>query len=173
MTSEAINQESWELRSETARLLALNVAQIYTGLNEGEASINSLTESFQQLASFCLQIQNMEVDGQPGHTVADIKDIANNISAQVDNAIVAFQFYDRLSQRLGHVQNNLQLLAELISDDNREGWQDLRSKIKGSYTMESEHRMHDAVMSGASIEAALQLFKAELLNRKTDEIELF
>lgn len=174
MANEVNPNVSWDLRSETARLLALNVAQIYTGLNEGDASINSLTHSFQQLANFCMQIQNMQLEDNSGDQVQEIKGIAANISSQVDSAIIAFQFYDRLSQRLGHVQDNLQMLSELIAEESGEGWQELRAKIKRSYTMESEHKMHDAVMAGASIEEALQIFKDDFLNRdEDDDIELF
>lgn len=173
MTGTPNNPESWELRSETAKLIALNVAQIYTGLNEGDASINSLSLSFQQLASFCLEIQKMEFDSSDDSKMADIKDIAANISFQVDSAIVAFQFYDRLSQRLGHVQSNLQLMAELLEGDKNDDWHKLRDKIKASYTMEAEHKMHDAVMAGASIDSAIQTFKDDFLKDNEEDIELF
>mgnify|MGYP000424250671 CR=1 FL=1 len=169
----------WCFRSETARLLALNVAQIHTGLSEGEASIDTLSSSFQQLANFCLEIQKTEINADNENTLLQVQNIAQNMSGQIDNAIMAFQFYDRLCQRLDHVQNNLHMLSELITDDGHmkdaTGWERLRQKIKSSYTMETEHKMHEAVMKGASIEEALQIFKEELAQKTNDEddIELF
>ena len=174
--SDASNSENWCFRSETARLLALNVAQIHTGLNEGDTSINTLTSSFQQLANLCSDIQSM--DTSKSENMERTVEIANNMSGQVTNAIMAFQFYDRLCQRLDHVQSNLQMLSGLITDEehinNTLGWQELRDKIKSSYTMETEKKMHDAVMNGATIEEALEMFKAELNNEEDeDDIELF
>ena len=176
--SDNDNQNSnWCFRSETARLLALNVAQIHTGLSEGDSSIETLSSSFQQLANFCSEINNLE-NSQGNGQVEEVKQIASSMSGQVNNAIMAFQFYDRLCQRLDHVQNNLHMLSELITDEghinNTDGWAQLRDKIKASYTMETEHKMHEAVMKGATIEEALELFKAELANQEDeDDIELF
>lgn len=168
----------WCFRSETARLLALNVAQIHTGLSEGDASIETLSSSFQQLANFCMEIQSSQLDSNVEQTLTEIKNIAGNMSNQIDSAIMAFQFYDRLCQRLEHVQNNLHDLSELITDENHigddKGWQVLRDKIKNSYTMETEHRMHEAVMKGATIEEALDIFREQLKNQpEDDDIELF
>lgn len=178
MAEQKTNNSNWCFRSETARLLALNVAQIHTGLSEGDSSIDTLTSSFQELASFCMQLESIDTANNSDEQLANIKHIAENMSGQVSGAIMAFQFYDRLCQRLGHVQNNLHLLSDLITDDehmtNTQGWEGLRDKIKQSYTMETEHKMHDAVMNGATIDEALQMFKDEMNNAEDDDdIELF
>ena len=176
--SDQDNQDTnWCFRSETARLLALNVAQIHTGLSEGDASIETLSSSFQQLANFCGEIQNID-DSNSTNQVEEVRQIASSMSGQVNNAIMAFQFYDRLCQRLEHVQNNLHMLSELITNEghinNADGWSTLRDKIKGSYTMETEHKMHEAVLKGASIEEALDIFKKDMANQPDeDDIELF
>ena len=177
MSDKDNTPENWCFRSETARLLALNVAQIHTGLSEGDASINTLSDSFQQLANFCDQIQQMD-NTSPEQKLETVKEIAESMSGQVNNAIVAFQFYDRLCQRLDHVQGNLHMLSDLITDEahieNVGGWQALRDKIKSSYTMETEMEMHEAVMKGATIEEALEIFKQALAEKSDeDEIELF
>lgn len=177
MSQEDNKHENWCFRSETARLLALNVAQIHTGLSEGDSSIDTLSNSFQLLANFCSEIQQMD-NTQDAAQIEDVKRIAESMSGQVNNAIMAFQFYDRLCQRLDHVQSNLSMLSGLITDEehivNTEGWQGLRDKIKSSYTMETEHKMHEAVMAGASIEEALELFKQAMAEESDDDdIELF
>lgn len=169
--------KKWCFRSETARLLALNVAQIHTGLSEGDSSIETLSNSFQQLANFCSEMQSLESNGE-ANQIEEVKNIAASMSNQVNGAIMAFQFYDRLCQRLDHVQSNLNMLSDLVTEEghinNTNGWQELRDKIKNSYTMETEHKMHDAVMKGASIEEALEIFKEDLKNQSDeDDIELF
>lgn len=177
MSIDDKTNKNWCFRSETARLLALNVAQIHTGLSEGDSSIDTLSSSFQLLANFCGEIQQIDNTGDNAQ-LEEVKQIASSMSGQVNNAIMAFQFYDRLCQRLDHVQSNLNMLSGLITDemhiDNAEGWQALRDKIKSSYTMETEHQMHEAVMSGASIEQALEMFKKALAEQpEEDDIELF
>lgn len=159
-------------RSETAKLLALNVAQIHSGLHEGDSSIEQLGSSFQDLAKFCMHVQNSP------NSDDETKVLAQSVLSQVDSAIVSFQFYDRLTQRLAHVQNNLSLLSELLSDENRlddsNDWRSLRDRIKASYTIETEVEMHNAIMNGSTIEEALELFKQRLKDASEDDsIEFF
>ncbi|MUH73256.1 hypothetical protein [Psychrosphaera haliotis] len=159
-------------RSETARLLALNVAQIQTGMLDGENSIEQIGDSFQDLASFCLNMQNKS------ECPPELKQEAALMYQKVNGAIVAFQFYDRLAQRLDHVQKNLILLSEILSDneklDNPDDWQCLRTRIKSSYSIDSEVVMYEAVMNGATITEAIEIFKKELNTTSNDEaIELF
>jgi hypothetical protein len=122
-------------------------------------------------------MQNIPDD--QANKLTEFKKLAASMSANVNGAIMAFQFYDRLCQRLEHVQNNLHMLSELITDEGHishaQGWESLRDKIKTSYTMETEHKMYEAVMRGASIEEALQIFKDEMAAKDSDEddIELF
>lgn len=168
LTSTLNNQDKLCFRAETAKLLALNVAQIHSGLHEGESSIEQLGDSFQDLAGFCMKIQNSPDSDQP------TKDLAQSVLSQVDSAIVSFQFYDRLTQRLAHVQDNLSLLSELLSDqariDSIDDWRILRDKIKTSYSMETEQEMHEAIMSGASIDEALEIFKKKLSESNTEQV---
>lgn len=159
-------------RSETAKLLALNVAQIHTGMLDGENSIEQLGDSFQNLANFCLSMQSNDECSK------ETQQAAAKMYEKVNGAIVAFQFYDRLAQRLNHVQENLVLLADLLSDNEKlespEDWGSLRIKIRSSYSIDSEMAMYEAVMNGASIEEAIELFKKELNQSSNDQaIELF
>lgn len=172
MSNEFNPNEQLCFRAETAKLLALNVAQIHSGMHEGESSIEQLGDSFQDLANFCMQVQSNPDSDQ------ETKQLAANVLGQVDKAIVSFQFYDRLSQRLSHVQSNLSLLAELVSDNEKlessDDWRLLRDKISASYTIETEQEMHDAILNGASIEEALSLFKQRLQESEGEQVvELF
>lgn len=175
MSDAEQSHPNWCFRAETARLLALNVAQIHTGLNEGDASIDTLTQSFQKLANFCADLSTMQPTAS---SIEQLSSIAQQMTEEVNEAIIAFQFYDRLCQRLGHVQENLFLLSELITDEDHinsaAGWQTLRTKIKASYTMELEHTVYEAVMDGATIEQALELYKKAFnQHQQEDDIELF
>ena len=172
MSVDLVPNSNLCFRSETAKLLALNVAQIQSGMLDGENSIEQIGDSFQSLANFCLKMQSDTT------ATEETRSLASNMYQTVNGAIVAFQFYDRLAQRLDHVQQNLLLLADLLSDneklDSAEDWASLRNRIRNKYSIESEVTMYEAVMNGATIEEALEIFKSELNKTSSDDaIELF
>ncbi|MFT4924304.1 MAG: hypothetical protein ACI8WB_000382 [Phenylobacterium sp.] len=171
--------ELWCFRTETAKLLGLSVTQIHTSLTDGDNSIGTLTDSFQQLADFCSSVQELASEDESNHkSKAEINELATNMSSSIDNAIVAFQFYDRLSQRMGHVSGSLEQLSELIKNEDSindpDGWESLRDHIKSSYSMDAEHVMYEAIMKGSSIKDALEIYKKEMHEADaSDDIELF
>jgi methyl-accepting chemotaxis protein len=169
----------WCFRSETAKLLGLSVTQIHTSLTDGDNSVGTLTDSFSQLAEFCGTVQKLSSDHKDEHGAqGEINALANNMSETINNAIVAFQFYDRLSQRMEHVSSSLEQLSHLIKDDSNLndpiGWEALRDHIRSSYSLDAEHVMYEAIMNGATTEEALDLYKKIMYESDaSDDIELF
>ena len=139
-----VKDELWCFRSETAKLLGLSVTQIHTSLTDGDTSVGTLTESFGQMAEFCGKVQQLSGDEQMSpESMSKINQLSSEMSSAVDEAIIAFQFYDRLSQRMAHVSSALDRLSHLIKDDKNlndpVGWENLRDNIKSSYTIDAEH----------------------------------
>lgn len=91
--------------------------------------------------------------------------------------IIAFQFYDKLTQRLAHVSNSLRALSELVNDReqlyNPYAWRGMQEKIKSKYTIESERVMFDELLKGATIEEALERCKVMQTESAKEVIELF
>jgi hypothetical protein len=91
-------------------------------------------------------------------------------------SIVAFQFYDKLVQRLSHVNHSLAALSDLVGDNSRSfnptEWRGLREKIRSCYTMKEEAEMFEAILAGTPVQQVLDQFMARL-NDKPDDIELF
>jgi hypothetical protein len=91
-------------------------------------------------------------------------------------AIIAFQFYDRLVQRMDHVCHSLSQLGGLVDDRSRlynpDAWVDLQSAIRSKYTTPEEHAMFQAVLNGVPVEQAVEQFMAEKQSQGSD-IELF
>ncbi len=166
----------WSQVQETVMMLSLAVTQIDRAMNEGTDSVSSLTDSFTTMA------QSASLIDGAGETLPDSsakKTILKNsqmISSQMQSAIVAFQFYDKLSQRLNHVCTSLSSLSELVGDSKRlfnpSEWQGLQENIRSKYPTESDKRMFDALLAGASVEDALKTSNAEC-EEETDDIELF
>ena len=178
----------WSQVKETINMLTLAVSQVECTMTDGEKSITELTKSFTYIASQLKEVIDTH-DNKSNETntddskIASIKLSAKEIHQQIMSAIVAFQFYDRLSQRLDHVKRDLGWLSNLVSDPqqlyNPLAWSKLQEDIMSNYTMEEERIMFQHIMKGASVEEALEIYQHHFISKKeegdtsTDEIELF
>jgi len=171
---------------ETVSMLFLAVCQIEASIKESNTSVDSLTASFTDLAK-----HSREVD-QHVQEMTDLSDIDNikrqvsetsiEMQAKINQAITAFQFYDRVSQRLDHVARNLERVSDVIgnpADINNPGiWEHIQNEVKNSYSMESERIMFEHIMRGASVKEALEIYHHHFKQEESsdscdDEIELF
>ena len=189
--SSAVNPDlNWSQIRETISLLCLAMAQVETTLNDSSKDVSKLTTAFTHIASdaqklgvACTKLENPDdfAAAKP-----EITSLASSISQEMGMAIVAFQFYDRLSQKLGHVNDSLTHLGDIISDSTRlynpNEWLKIQEEIKTNYTMECERIMFDLIMKGATIKEALELYKHEFNqmslqkdndDNTDDDIELF
>jgi hypothetical protein len=96
----------------------------------------------------------------------------------MNTVIVTFQFYDRLSQRLGHVSGGLDSLATLVSA--RENFyssralEDLRERMRSVYSLEEEQELFQALQDGCSVQEALQrCMKIKRAKETSYDTELF
>lgn len=180
----------WSQVRETINMITLAVAQIESSMKEGEESVSDLTEAFTYVAS---KLSNLAQSGKDlqdtdkskqQDIINNIRDESEDIHTQVSSAIVAFQFYDRLSQRLEHVKRDLMWLSNVISTPeqlyNPTAWNKLQQDIASNYTMEAERIMFEHIMKGATIEQALEIYKhhfdtsSDMKDDTTgDDIELF
>ncbi|KGJ95171.1 hypothetical protein [Colwellia psychrerythraea] len=175
----------WSQLKETIVMLNLAVTQIDQSMNEGNSSVSTLSTSFTGLATNLSDIQSsISQLHQENDSSTKMKLIIEGSTStaldKVHSAIIAFQFYDKLSQRLDHVSESLSSLTTLISNPEELyspiAWQALQETIRSKYTMEEERRMFDRVVSGVPIEEALIEFKQDMANKsscETEEIELF
>lgn len=184
--SSAVNPDlDWSQLKETILMLNLAVAQIDQSMNEGNSSVETLSKSFTALATNLTDIQSaipqLKVEDDNSLKVQQVIQGSSITAAdKVQTAIVAFQFYDKLTQRLDHVSHSLSALTQLISNPNALyspiEWRALQEAIRSKYTMDEERNMFDKVISGISIETALSEFRVEMENKSVDEedeIELF
>lgn len=181
-----LDQAEWDHINETLKLLTLAVAQIEMSLTEGDQSINELSKSFVSLASQAEDISNELTTHQTAISELSPKLVpqTQDMLQHIKSAVVAFQFYDRISQRLDHVCQNLDGLSKVIQNDserhNQQAWTKLQQDISSSYTMEAERLMFQHIQMGHNVEQALEIyhhhFDPNESHKKTsdgDEIELF
>lgn len=174
----------WSQVRETVLMLELAAGQVDAAMRDSNTSVDVLTDTFTSLAE-TLQLIDAAVGTLPdtvgnGLVKAEIQDNTRLVAAKVRQAIVAFQFYDKLVQRLDHVCQGLGGLSQLVADRSRlynpGEWQALQKEILSKYTMVEEHAMFQAVLDGASVKEALETYMAsrmEKVESSGGEVELF
>jgi hypothetical protein len=169
MTDHNDADDSWHYTEDTLAMLSVSVAQIKSILSDGGESVSELTDSFVQLANTFQQLMD--------HKTSIENTDLGQIRHQIEQGIIAFQFYDRISQRLDHVSNSLQHMGNLIGDTTRrhkpEEWEEFQAIIQSKYTMSSERKLFEAILSGMPMEQALELVKKDSNNENQEDIELF
>jgi hypothetical protein len=172
----------WTQVQETIRMLHLAVGQIEISMSDGDDSVDVLAQNFTETVDCVNAI--VAAAGRLGLPAENDSALGGEIRGHCDTAldrvqtaIVAFQFYDKLSQRLSHVSHSLQLLAELVGDGRRVGdareWQALQQEIRSRYTVEGEAEMFDAVLAGESVAAVLKRLQQAAAAAPAAEIEFF
>ncbi|PHS32374.1 MAG: hypothetical protein COA95_03555 [Methylophaga sp.] len=164
----------WSQVRETVRMMNLAVAQIEMSMTEGNDSVDTLTSAFTTMVDRVQTIESL-VKEKDGDEYQQITQQCDAISAEMQHAIMAFQFYDKLTQRLSHVSHSLESLVDLVGDKSRlfnpDEWSKLQEKIKSRYTMPAEHNMFELMMEGMPIKEVLKQMKQE--DDTEDDIELF
>jgi len=182
-----ITLEDWSHVRETINMLYLAVCQIETTMADSNASVDTLTQSFTSLASHnnevAQKIQSVDKPGDLDEFKRDLQDTAARMNTHISASVQAFQFYDRVCQRLDHVARSLEKVSEVMDDDQTlhhpDAWKRIQVAIRDSYTMEAERVMFEHIMKGGSITEALAIYQ-EHFNHQTshpkddlDDVELF
>lgn len=153
------------------------VTQLGWTLRDGDGSVDTLTESFKSMVTSAGAILEAAAKIEDSACRDEILKHGNDIYGQAQQVIVAFQFYDQMSQRLNHASGSLEQLAELIGNPmrlcNPEEWRKFQQEIRVRYTSEADKVMFDAVLSGASLDDAIRIFKEYEAEQAADDSDLF
>lgn len=182
--STAANPDlDWSQVKETVLMLRLAAAQIDFSLHEGNSSVDTLTGSFTAMAENMQAIARSSQQLFTDYAIEENlqQDVMQNcaaVSEKMQQAIIAFQFYDKLVQRLDHVVDSLSRLGELVGDPARlyspQEWRGLQQQIRSRYTMGQERELFDALMNGEDIQSVLARMQQMAQNVVVeDDIELF
>lgn len=174
MTEKNLNENEWSQIRETILIINVAVARIEHAMLEGDDSFTTLSKSFVEMINSAEEItqSTKELDDSP--IKQQINKNCLDISQRVGSTIVAFQFYDKLSQRMALVSKALDSLNEVLKDEskthNQQEWLNLQKTIRSKYTLDSDQEMFDAVLNGTPIEDAL---KVAVEKTTENEIEFF
>ena len=172
----------WCQIRETILMLGIAVAQVRHAMHESSESFSTLATSFgntfshiEDLKTSLIQVKSSLPDA------LDFEAKIAEINEQSGKSITAFQFYDRLSQRLDHVCGTISMLASLVSDSSEihqsDAWLALQQRIRSQYSMEQEKVLFDAILSGVPIATAIEQAASNLAATNSEaedsDIEFF
>ncbi|HRH80990.1 MAG TPA: hypothetical protein PLW81_08085 [Thiobacillaceae bacterium] len=169
----------WSQVRETILMLNLAVAQIELALRDSGGSVEVLTDSFTGMYGNIMALVEATLDLPDSPVKETLHEAGRSVSMQMQHAIVAFQFYDRLSQRLSHVCRSLEQLTGIVNDPGQLyspfAWHALQQKIRSKYTMEDEKLMFDTLLETGNVQEALERYvqKKQQEANKDPDIELF
>ncbi len=167
----------WSQIRETVAMLTLSVARIEYAMKDGNDSVDTLTEWFTAMVGNA-QVINAAAQNLPeGETRETILSNCQAVDEKVQSAIVAFQFYDKFTQRLSHISVILRSLSEIVSDASRvynpNEWSSLQVMIKSKYTLDADQRMFEAILAGKSVDEVLKEAVKIEQKKETSDVELF
>jgi uncharacterized tellurite resistance protein B-like protein len=173
----------WTPEQQMAHMLGLCEAQMESALAESDQAVDALIRAFTGLDETTRSLGKIAED-LPREIREKIDTKLNEqiraIQDQMASAVVAFQFYDKLTQRLGHVRYSLTSLAMFVCNraqtSQREQWQRLFSTLRRLYRTEEEREIFQLMVKGASAEDARAQAEQHTLQRaanQSGDIELF
>ena len=171
----------WTHVREIVRILFLSIAQIEIALRESDDSVEHLTEAFTSMVErendIARSVEQLHANGNDESACRSIKLNVEEVTRKMQGAIVAFQFYDKLTQRLSHVGSSMEALSTLLEDNERihevREWGNLQSAIKSKYSMREEYELFDIVMAGGGVGEAIRHFNELKKDDTHNDIELF
>jgi len=157
MTNEMVNLHGtkartpdldWSQVRETVLMMELSAGQIEAAMRDSNSSVEVLTDVFTTMAGYMRMIGDT-VAALPDESEAktNLQGATEHVSGMVHQAIIAFQFYDKLVA--------------------------LQEKIRSKYTMREEVQMFEAVLGGMPVQEALDNFMSQMKEDHADDVELF
>ena len=143
----------WSPERQLALMLGLCEAQMDSAMQESDQAVDTLIQAFTNLVDSAKAVGSI-AENLPSEVR---EQLAPELSAQLAvfsrqmaSAVVAFQFYDKLSQRLGHVRYSLSALALFACNHEQmqqpEQWTRLHSTLRRLYRTQEEREVFQTVM---------------------------
>ncbi len=195
---ERVHRQMRQQVTETVSMFKVSVALIKHSMSGGDHSIREMIDRLSQKARVAAEVRQQveslqqwrrehESDGtdkqhdlDSGDELAQIEERVDagcdSLNRTLDEAIVTFQDFDRVSQQLSHIGNSLSETAELLSDPARvhveTEWNLLRERMRENFVMMDAQVLYDAIMNGEDKEEALRKAR-QMRDDSMDNFEMF
>lgn len=167
----------WAPEHQMANMLGLCEAQMESALQESAMAVDALILAFTGLAATTRDVAS-HAEGLPDDLRSrDTRELDMQVAAisqQMNSAVIAFQFYDKLTQRLDHVRYSLSTLALFVCNPAQSGapdqWRRLHNSLRRLYRTKEEQAIFQTMMDGADEPVVAISAPAQT---KIGEVELF
>lgn len=160
-------------RRQIERALQLAIVQIDMTLRESAESVEHMIGAITSLSGTLHRIHSdLHAHMPESGSVSDCADAREHVR----QAIMAFQFHDRMTQRLSHVMENLAEIATVVSAPDSEHaalWENLQKRMRQVYSLEQEQAIHKALHKGLPADKANTGTDAGRKHAVAGDIELF
>jgi len=173
--------ETFAPERQVASMLGLCEAQMDSALQESDLAVDELIKAFSSVVdatrTMSALAKRLPSEAQ-GALANEMEAQIAIISKHMSTAVIAFQFYDKLTQRLGHVRYSLSTLAMFVCDraqmNQPAQWQRLLNTLRRLYRTEEERQIFRAIVDGAGDETVeTRVLRALDEEPQAGEIELF
>ena len=159
----------------TVRMLDLAAARVSYALHDGNDSVDTLVGSFTNMTEQVMTMKQSIQTLPESELKTNLLENCQQALKTVQETTIAFQFYDRLSQRMQHISTSLDELSQIIDSPEKmhepSEWLSLEDKIRSHYTLDSDLKMFEAVLAGENINELMS--KATKAVDDSGDIELF
>ena len=134
-----------------------NVAKVNERFAQMEHESAKNAELEQQLISVAgkdidvVLTQHSETKQQRDASLGHLQQLSSSIGAEIENALVAIQFQDRVAQILDHVRSNMTELSNLIGGSENLDIERFLDKMASAYTTSSEREAHSKLTGKKTI----------------------
>ena len=155
----AQHNAAWTPETQIANMLELCSAQMESALQDSDQAVEALIQIFSTVAESARTLQSITAQLPPEVRAAITQALdkqLETLALQIGSAVVSFQFYDKLTQRLGHVRYSLSSLAQFVCDRaqscEQDQWRRMLNALRRLYRTEEERRIFQMMTEGLSVD---------------------
>jgi hypothetical protein len=153
-----------EVIVEFGRHLDILAEQLGASVMEADRDCVSVGDSFHEMASARATLESIEC-GEPVRSI--LRDSCLQIGESLQTAVVALQYHDRLSQRLGLVRVGLTRLQTLLHDSSPRSYDDWLASLRD---VEQINRLEQQRLGPTPVETEASVYEPDL---SQSSVELF
>ena len=176
---ERLHQQMRRQVSETVRMFKVSVAVVAHKMSGGEHPVRKMVDQLSRQVRFSSKVRSWLQSEQKQKESAEMAEIMRgwgSLDATLDESVMAFQDFDRVSQQLNHIGDNLNQTADLLNNPERINdeteWNLLRENMRENFVMMDAQVVYDAIMDGEDKEEALRKAK-QVREDSSDNFEMF
>ena len=147
------------------RFSDLAIALIKFCNQDGDEASKEISE---RLSAMQAQVNEAKALLDDSDNATAVSEKLDGMSMEIMNTVIALQFFDRISQRMEHAVESIEVISDAASEKAK--------TLEQRFTMDDERILYDALLEGCSVDEALERANLRLndtIESHGTDIELF